>query len=878
MADERIFILLHCVCNALLNIYFGGNAMSAMRLSNRKKFFPRLLLCRICLLGVSLIAVVLYFTECSYFQNKFARSLSGTRGVVEIVGIKDKVIIRRDHLGVPLVEAQNEEDLFFGAGYATATDRLWQMYIMSMAMQGRVSEIAGDEMLTVDIFMRSANARERAEKEMARLNPRMKSLLESYAKGVNAYIEKNPDLPAEFVLTGYRPEPWRPIDTFYVFGLLDMTISFNFVEELDFLILASKLGYEKAAMLFPVYNDEALPLEDAKALSEIPHSELLDKASVASISNLRNSIKEFLPLGIPASNNWAVAPSRTKSGKSIVCNDTHLMLMIPNSWMLIHLKSPTYDVAGVTVPGIPIVALGTNSKVAWGATMVMADSEDIFIEKLKKVHGKTNYLYKGNWLPVRERQEVFKIKGSNEISVTIEETNHGPIINGALEKMPYPPELPVQPLPLKSEYGIAISFAIENGARTLEGFYEVGKSKTAAEARNALLKIESIYLNIVYGDEKTIGWQVTGAFPRRKKGRGLFPSPGWTGEYDWIGFEPTANNPYLLNFPDGFFGTANNRTVKKHSFSLTASWYHPDRAERIAEILSKTKNVTFDDMIKMQYDTVSLMSRKIQKMLFNPAMREAVEKSAAQFPNSDKARLALAFEMLLPEKFNCDMDKESSAAALVGAFEHMFTRNTFLDEMGCEKGIYWQAFLDANMTSYSSPEDHLIVRTESIFFDDINTAKKETKADIIAKSLVSAVKLCEEKMGRDPKKWKWGNLHTYHWKHDFTKKTRFFHDYFNRGPFPASGDVHTLNVTTFTWGENFDTWNIPAMRMVVDFGKSEPASFLTVPGQSGNPSSKHYDDMIPFFLNEKAHIMPFASENIAKQYQDVLVLEPKPQK
>ncbi len=844
--------------------------MSTRRVTDRKKISSRA-----CLLCVSLIAGVLYFTECSYFQNKFARSLPGTRGTIEIAGIKDKVIIRRDRLGVPVVEAQNEEDMFFGAGYATATDRLWQMYIMSMAMQGRISEIAGDDMLPVDLFMRSANARERAEKEMLKLNPQMKLLLEAYAKGVNEYLEKNPDLPAEFVLTRYQPEAWGPIDTFYVFGLLDMTVSFNFVEELDFLIIASKLGYENAAMLFPVYDDEELPFEDTKALSVIPHGELLDNASVASISHVRNAIKRFLPLGIPASNNWAVAPSRTKSGKSIVCNDTHLMLMIPNSWMLIHLKCPTYDAAGVTVPGIPVVALGTNGKVAWGATMVMADSEDVFIEKLKKVNGKTHYLYKGNWIPVRERKEVFRIKGGDEISATIEETNHGPIINSALEKMPYPPELPVQPLPMKSEYGIAISFAIENGAKTLDGFYTIGKSKTAAEARKALLKIESIYLNIVYGDEHNIGWQITGAFPKRRKGRGLFPSPGWTGEYDWIGFEPTSQNPHAMNPPEGFFGTANNRTVKTHAFSLTASWYHPDRAVRIAEILSKATNVTFDDMIKMQYDDVSLMSRKIQKMLFNPAMREAVEKSASEFSDQNRARLARAFEMLAPENFNCVMDKESASAALVGAFEYEFTRHTFLDELGPENSIFWQAFLDVNMISYCSPEDHLVVRGKSIFFDDITTSKKETKADILARSLVAAVRLCEDRMGSDAKKWKWGILHTYHWKHDFTKKTRFFHDYFNRGPFPASGDVHTLNVTTFTWGENFDTWNIPAMRMVVDFGKSEPASFLTVPGQCGNPSSRHYDDMIPLFLQVSAHPMPFQSEHVAAQYQEVLVLEPK---
>lgn len=834
------------------------------------KFFWENSLCAILLL-ISLFNVI----SCSFLKNKFARSVMTTRGTIELEGIKDKIIIRRDRLGIPVVEASNEEDLFFGSGYASAMDRLWQMYLMSMAMQGRVSEIAGDEMLPLDIFMRCAQAKDRAEREMQKLNNQLKSLLDAYAKGVNAYIAQNPELPAEFVLARYRPEPWRPIDTFYVFGMLVMNISFNFVEELDYLILASKLGYEKAAMLFPVYPDEELPFEDARALLEIPHHDLLEKASLASIHHLRKSIKNIFPLGIPASNNWAVAPWRTQNGKSIVCNDTHLMLMVPNSWMIIHLKSPTYDVAGVTVPGIPIVALGKNGKIAWGATMVMADSEDVFVEKLKHVDGTLRYLYKGEWVPVKEREEVFKIKGDSVRSFKMYETIHGILLNSALEKMPYPPQLPVQPLPMKSPYGIAIAFAIENGARTLEGFYSLGKCKNVYEARKSLLKIESIYLNIVYGDEKNIGWQVTGTFPKRKKGRGLFPVPGWSGEYDWVGFEDTAKNPNAINPKEGFVGTANNRTVKNHSFSLTASWYHPDRAERIAEILINAKNITFDDMVKMQYDVVSPMARKIQRLIFEPKMKSAIENAAEKFSTKEKAQLSMAFELLSPQKFDGAMDKDSPAAALVGAFVHEFTRKTFLDELGPEDGIFWQAFLDANMVSYGAPEDHLVVQSESLFFDDVTTPVKERKEDIIAYALVAAVKLCEKKMGSEHKNWKWGTLHTYHWKHEFTKKTRFFHEYFNRGPYPASGDVHTLNVTTFTWGENFDTWNIPAMRMVVDFGKSEGASFLTVPGQSGNPSSPHYDDMIPYFLNISAHPMPFNSENIAKQYQDVLELVPK---
>ncbi|MBP7585080.1 MAG: penicillin acylase family protein [Spirochaetes bacterium] len=813
--------------------------------------------------------------DCSYFQNKFARSVSATKGTVTVSGIQSRVTIRRDTMGVPVVEADNEDDLFFGAGYASAADRLWQMYAMTMIMQGRLAEVAGDEVLTIDVFMRTIGARERMRAEMARMDRKQIAILESYAKGVNAYLTKNPDLPAEFVLTGYRPEPWKPEDTLYVFAMLNMDVSANFIEELDYLIMASRLGYERAAMLLPVYPDEELPLEDAKALAGIPHAELLKKRVAASLLDLRRGMKGVAPMGFPASNNWALAGSRTKSGRSIICNDTHLALMIPNAWMMIHLKCPTYDAAGVTVPGVPVVSLGFNGKIAWGATMVMADSQDVFIEKLRKSNGKTQYLFKGEWLPVTERKEVFKIKGEDPVTLTIEETRHGPLFNRGLEKMPFPPELPVQPLPLSTEYGIAISSAMEGGANTLAGFYGLGKASTMAEARACVSLIESIYLNLVYGDRANIAWQVTGTFPVRKKGRGLLPSPGWSGEYGWTGFAKTSANPYRLNPPEGFLGTANNRTVpKNHPLRMTSSWYHPDRAERIAQLLGSMKNATMDDMIQMQHDAYSPMAMKTRDLLDGEGMRRGLISAASAMPAAKKALLERALDMLSPAKFDAVMDKDSAAAALMGSFWHAFTREAFLDELGPENGVAWEAFMDANMMSYPAPEDHLLVRRDSPFFDDITTPAKEGHADIVARSLVKAMETCADKMGSDQKNWKWGTIHTYHWKHDFTKKTRFFHDYFNRGPHPASGDVHSLNVTTYVWGQDFDTWCIPAMRMVVDFGRDEPAALVSVPGQSGNASTPHYADMIPYFLDGRNHPLPFREENIAKQYREMLVLEP----
>jgi acyl-homoserine-lactone acylase len=807
-------------------------------------------------------------------QSSFRKSVDGSEGIVTLPGLSGEARIRRDALGVPFVEAASEDDLFYAFGYASASDRLWQMVLMKMVTQGRLSEIVGKDSVPIDIFMRSLGMRTFVERAIADMDAPTRRVLECYARGVNAYIAAHENLPAEFRLTGYRPEEWKPEDSFYVFAMLNLSVSFNFLEELNFLVLAQRIGYEKAAWLVPVYPDEALPFDEAKKLESIPAKELC--AAGGGWGELREKLRGVLPMGIPASNNWALAGSRTKSGKSIIENDTHLELLMPNAWMMAHLKCPTYEAAGVMVPGIPIVNLGFNGKVAWGATMVMADSQDIFVEKLKKEGERIFYLYKGEWRAADERVEQIRVNGKDTVTVRIRSTVHGPLLNDALAQMPFPPALPIQPVPLVSSFGLAFSWAVEEGARTFAGFYRLGKAGSAAEARQAIADIKCIYLNFVFGDKDTIAWQVSGKFPTRKKGRGLLPSPGWDGEYDWNGFVPFEKHPYSMNPAEGYLVTANNRTVEKNfPVTLSSSWYHPDRADRLKEVLSGMKAATADDMFKLQFERYSLMARKLQKMLFESSGSANIRRAAEEIPEKKRRARALeALDILSPGKFNCVMDAGSARAAVMGSFMHEATRAIFLDELGPADGITWQAFMDINVSSYSAPEDHLLGRADSPFWDYAGTETREGSAQIIARALAASIELCEDRMGSDRASWTWGALHTYHWRHDFTRSTMFFHGYLNRGPYPAGGDVHSVNVAAFYWGKNFDVFVIPAMRMVVDFGLEEPAFLITVPGESGNPSSEHYDDMIPYYLEGKNHPLPFKDAAVKAQYGRTLLLLP----
>ena len=806
-------------------------------------------------------------------RQQFARSVDDPAGTVVLKGLADKVVIRRDALGVPCIEAKNEPDLYFATGYASASDRLWQMTLMNMAMQGRLAEMFGKDYLKLDLFMRSLNVAAYVEDTLRKMDPATLSMLENFARGVNAYVASHPHLPAEFFLTGCRPETWQPRDSLYVFAMLSLNLSFNLIEELDFLNIAARTGYEKAAWLFPVYPDEDLPFAEAAKLSELAPRKLNRMA--AGWDGLRDDLRMLFSIGLPASNNWAVAGSKTKSGKPIVCNDTHLALMIPNAWFMIHQKCPAFDVAGVTPPGIPIVSLGFNGRVAWGATMVMADSQDLFIEKLSTINGVTSYSHRGQWVPVQVRAETFRIKGEKPVTIAIKHTVHGPLLNDALALMPVPPEMPVQPMPMKSEYGIALSWGQGDGNKTLQGFMAMSRAANATEARQALCNIESIFLNIVYGDERSIGWQVTGALPRRAKGIGFLPSPGWTGEYDWNGLQPVSVNPHAENPADGLIVTANHRTVPKNfPLHITSSWYNPERAERITQVLSPMKNITGADMEKLQFDRYSLMAKKIQDMLFTG---DSARKLLASIKAMDQERAGYAreaLEFLKPARFNAVMAPKSASAAVLGAFMHTCVRDTFLDELGPEGSTQWESFQDAAVMSYSAQQDHILGREDSPYWDNVRTPKKETKWDVIAAALADAVVLCEDRLGGNRSDWEWGSLHTYHWRHDFTKVLPVLHSYFNRGPYPAGGDGHTVNVSLSEWGSNFDVIEIPAMRLVVDFGLNEPARLIVPHGQSGNPSSPHYDDMLPYWLNGKNHPLPMGEGAVKAQYRDVLVLMP----
>jgi acyl-homoserine-lactone acylase len=771
---------------------------------------------------------------------------------------------------MPLIETNTFHDALFTLGYVHASDRLSQMMSLRLMAEGRLAEMAGPGVLEIDRLMRAVNLKKSAEVLYANASPRLKRFFEVYARGVNAYLFRYRDkLPMDLAESGYRPAYWKAEDSVLVFCLLNFGLSVNLQEEIAALVLAQKVGSDQLAWLLPTYPDEPLPFEEADKLKGLALNGQL--ADLSAISNATRQFADAHMLGVAASNNWAIAPQNSRSGKSLLANDTHLPLSMPSVWNFVQIRSPKYQVAGVSIAGVPAVVAGFNGKLGWGMTMVMGDNQDLFLEKIKRQGSRLYYQADGKWLAAMERQETFFIKGQRPIRETIYETRHGPLLNSQLGERKHR----LQPLQLSSGYGLALQTTQFEADKSLDAFFDLSRAQSVEQAFEATREVRAMPLNIVFADAQHIGWQVTGRFPNRREGLGLLPSPGWDSRYDWDGFAEPMLHPYDQDPPQGWLGTANQRTVPRgYGMQLSNSWYYPERAERIAQLAGSGKHDT-TSMIAMQYDQTSPFVGKLQSMFQAPGMAGPLQQAIDALPETERAKARETLSRLMA--FDGKLAADSADAALYGAFLHESARQIFLDELGPDTSSAWSALVETANSSYSAQADHLLARDDSPFWDDRGTPQKEDKPAILARSLAAAVTFAESQLGGDRTSWQWGKLHSYTWASETTQLAKYMNasqraqlnaleSYLDRGPFPAGGDHSTLNASAYHWGENFDTWLIPAMRIVVDFGREEPLIGLNSSGQSGNPASKHYADGIDAWLKGRYISFPFQSKNLEKTY------------
>jgi len=787
------------------------------------------------------VAGVLSLTGCQTRNTQ--DSLPPTVGVQPLKGLAQNVSVRRNAMGVPLIESNSFHDALFSLGYVHATDRVTQMVTLRLLAQGRLAEMSGPDLLDADRYMRAVNLKKSASELYKASSPRLKRFFEVYARGVNAYLFRYRDkLPADLAATGYKPEYWKPEDSALIFCLLNFSQSANLPEEIASLMLAQTVTADKLPWLTPSAPDEKLPVAEAEKLQGIKLNGQIP--GLADISKATAQLSDLNLLGGTSSNNWAIAPQRSRSGKSLLASDSHGSLGVPSLYTYVQIRAPKYQASGMTIAGLPMVLSGYNGKVAWSMTSVMGDNQDLFLEKIKRQGNSLSYDVGGKWQPVIVRNESYFVKGQRSIREAVYETRHGPLLNSA------------QGTALANGFGLALQTPNFTDDKTLDAFFDLSRAQNVEKASDASREIRAIALNLVFADARNIGWQVTGRYPNRREGEGLLPSPGWEGRYDWDGYADPMLHPYDQDPAQGWLGTANQRVIPHgYGMQLSNSWSAPERGERMAELAGAGKHDT-RSLIAMQYDQTTTFAAKLKKTFQAPGMAQPLKQAIEALPEADRGKAREAYTRLMA--FDGKLSPGSADAAIYELFLQESTRQTFLDELGPDTGPAWKAFIANGKLSYAAQADHLLGREDSPFWDDVRTPQKEDKPAILARSLAAAISAGDSQLGGDRKAWQWGKLHRYEWKNARGQTVR--------GPLPAGGDHTTLNTAAFTWGQEFNTTLAPAVRLIVDFAQAEPLMGQNSTGQSGNPASANYLDSIDPWLKGQYMSLPMQPQNFDKVY------------
>lgn len=517
-------------------------------------------------LGLVLLAV-------SALGTLLMATLPKLDGAISMRGPSAGIEIQRDEMGIVTIRAGSDADAAFALGYAHAQDRMFQMELTRRLGAGRLSEVIGAPTVETDRFMRRLGLYRAAEANLAHLPEDVRQLLQAYADGVNAYLARRDSLPApEFLLLGYRPQPWTAADSLVWGRLMAWQLSGNWRDERLRQALADRLPAQVMQALWPVSQNHAF-LDD-------PHWTLL---------------------GAGASNNWVLAGSRSVTGKPLLANDPHLALDMPAAWYLARLETPAGRLVGATAPGVPLIVIGDNGHVAWGFTTTQADTQDLFVETLLPGG---RYLTPSGPEPLLRRDETIGVKGGASVTETVEETRHGPLIQ----------------IDQATQHAYALAWTgLMPDDRTAAALQAMSHAPNATAFHEALRRFDSPVQNIVYADDAgTIGFATIGRIPIRKNvlDGSLMPVPGETSDYDWVGMIPFDALPQAMNPPAGYFATANNRvTDASYPYFVTAHWDADYRIDRIRQMIEARPKHDLDSMAAIQRDTYSLAAETLAPLL-----------------------------------------------------------------------------------------------------------------------------------------------------------------------------------------------------------------------------------------------------------------------
>jgi penicillin amidase len=777
-------------------------------------------------------------------------------GQVTIAGLNSPVEILIDAHGVPAVYANDESDAWFAAGVLHARDRRWQMELYRRVTMGRLSEVLGDTTIPFDQRFLTLGLRDAAKAEWERAGPEVRTALERYAAGVNAATASMVGRlrPIEFQLLGITPAQWEPIDSLAVGRLLTWRLAENHQAELVRAALTAKFGEPAARALTGVYPSSAPAILQANAQLSASGSQpkAESRKPIAGLEWLSSNARRG------NSNNWVLAGGRTKNGRPILANDPHLQIEFPSVWYELHLVAAGLDVTGVTIPGVPFVALGHNARIAWGMTATGADVQDLAVERVDV--GKKRAMYRGEWVPIETMTADIPVRGrSVPLPFEVWKTRNGPIFAADDLDWEAPPSW-LSPDERPNEERKAYSIRVDPGGDFATAFEAINRASDWPSFTDAVTALTITSMNIVYADvDGNVGYAMSGKLPVRASGDGTVPLDG-NAAPAWSGTLEAASLPRTFNPPSGLIYSANNEIDRAFTGLITRDWTAGFRASRLRDTLEKAQGVDLDAMAALQNDKHSAAAD-----LVLAGIESALKAARAQ---DGEASTASLLDQL--GKWDRVVDSRP-VVSLYQAFEDALWKRAFIDEMDDTLFLKFYEWAGAEKPAglYS-----IIGDRNSPWWDDITTVEKRESRDEI---FMLAARDADEKLDADfggESSRGWDRVHAARFSHPLGNIGFPFRWFLSRGPVPVDGDGSTVMRISWNRVTPFAAWELPSWRQIFDVGQWDDSRVVLPAGQSGHPMSPFHFDQNETWRTGQYRTQPFSRAAVSAASKHRLLLVP----
>ncbi len=734
---------------------------------------------------------------------------------LEINGLEQPVTVVYDSLFIPHIFAENDDDLFLAQGYITAKHRLWQMEFQVLAAAGRISEVIGEAALDYDRRQRRLGMVYGAEHatEAMMQDPVVKNAIVRYTAGVNQYIQtlSDDDLPFEYKLLNYKPEEWTPLKMGLLLKNLSQTLNIS-ESDVEMTNALNLFGPEIVDLLyFDVDHPTGDPIvSNPGGWNFTPVT--LDTIPLAVPDALVNIPREEKQQGI-GSNNWVVSGSKTSTGAPILCNDPHLNLSFPSIWYVTHLHSPSRNVMGATIPGAPVIVIGFNDSIAWGETNAQRDLVDWYRIQFRDEE-RNEYLSDGQWRPVQKKVEKIMVRGGEAFYDTVAYTHHGPVMydnsfHGDDERN-----------------GYAFRWIAHDGSNELKALLMLNRAKNHDDYMSALDQWSAPAQNFAFAAASgDIAMRIQGKFPVRRRNEGKFVLDGTKTSQEWQAFIPFEQNVMTKNPSRGFVSSANqfpaDSTYPYYIYGVNFETY---RNRRINEVLSKATQVTVQDLMKLQSDNYNLQAAESL-----PLMLSLLDKTAL-------------------------VGKENEVVVALGNWDYF----NHAESVPATYYEVWWNVMKAMMWDEMQNEQHALdvpsdfptihlMKTKPDFpmWDILSTPDKEDLAAVVRLSFRESVKRVQEWETKNGTRPMWGAYKNTYIQH--LLRLAPLSQHVNVG-----GGSSIINAASTRSG--------PSWRMIVSLEKSGPVAWGVYPGgQSGNPGSPFYDNMVSTWASGQYFRLNFAS-------------------